>query len=63
MVRFGLSLLAASLIAFFGYSALGATSHTYASPGLKVIAVVVAHAGHHSSVSTLRSQVNQTVVQ
>ncbi len=61
MVRFGLSLVAASLIAFCGYSALGAAAHASDS-GMKVIAVVTAHA-HRSSVSTLRSQAATPILQ
>ncbi|MGA8535746.1 MAG: hypothetical protein WB615_16685 [Candidatus Tumulicola sp.] len=62
MVRFGLSLVAASLIVFSGYSALGAATGSTGGPSLKVIAVVVAHARHRSSVSTLRSQPEVPVV-
>jgi hypothetical protein len=63
MVRFGLSLVAATLIAFSGYAALGAATNASPVPGLKVIAVVVAHARHRSNVSTLRGQTNPLVVQ
>ncbi len=61
MVRFGLSLVAASIIAFCGYSALGAATNA-SDAGMKVIAVVTAHA-HRSSVSTLRGQAGTPVVQ
>ncbi len=61
MVRFGLSFVAASIIAFCGYSALGAAANA-SDPGMKVIAVVTAHA-HRSSVSTLRDRVKTPVVQ
>jgi hypothetical protein len=60
MVRFGLSLVVASLLAFSGFSALGIGANT-AAP-LKIIAVVTAHA-HHSAVSTLRDHQNTPVVQ
>ena len=51
MFRFIFSLAAASLIAVSGYSALGLATHTSARPGLKVIAVVVAHPHHRAAVS------------
>lgn len=62
MLRFALSLVAASFIAFAGYSALGTAAHAAPQGGLKVIAVVVAHAGHRSTVSSA-SQEKPSVVQ
>lgn len=50
MLRFGISLIAASLIALAGYAALGQAT-TPAVPALKTIAVVTAHA-HHRAVSS-----------
>jgi hypothetical protein len=55
MVRFTFSLLAAALIAFGGYSALGHATGSAARPGLKVIATVVAHSHRHAAVSTART--------
>lgn len=49
MLRFGISLVAASLIALAGYSAFGQAT-VAAAPTLKTIAVVTAHA-HHRAVS------------
>jgi hypothetical protein len=49
MLRFGISLVAASLIALAGYSAFGQA--TVAAPALKTIAVVTARA-HHRAVSS-----------
>ena len=43
MLRFGISLIAASLVALSGYSALAGAAG-YAPKNLKTIAVVVAHA-------------------
>jgi hypothetical protein len=51
MLRFVFSLVAASLIVCAGFSALGTAASTPA-PSLKVIAVVVAHAHRHATVST-----------
>lgn len=50
MLRFGFSLVVAALITLGGYSALGATA---TGSDLPVIAVVVAHAHHHSAVSAI----------
>lgn len=47
MLRFGLSLAAAALVTFAGYSALG----TAAAPQLKAIATVVARPHHPSPLS------------
>jgi hypothetical protein len=63
MIRSAISLVAAVVIALAGYAALGAAAHTTPRPTLKVIAVVVAHARHHSAVSALRAQGNATVIQ
>jgi hypothetical protein len=63
MVRFALSLVTAAVVAIAGYGSLGAVTHTSPQEGLKVIAVVVAHAHHHSSLSTLRVPENAPVVQ
>ena len=63
MFRFSLCLAAAILIAFLGYSALGYATHASSRPGLKVIAVVVAHPHHHPAISAFRSPSGLPILQ
>jgi hypothetical protein len=62
MLRFVFSLVAASLIAFAGYAALG-NAATPSGPTLKVIAVVVAHSHRHTTASAARTQEPEALVQ
>jgi len=63
MIRSTLALVAAAVITLAGYAALGVAAHTTPRPSLKVIAVVVAHAKHHSAVSALRPQQPSATIQ
>jgi hypothetical protein len=63
MIRSTISLVAAVVITLAGYAALGVAAHTSPQPTLKVIAVVVAHARHHSAVSALRAPGGAAAVQ
>ena len=56
MIRSTLALVSAVVISLAGYAALGVAAHATPKPSLKVIAVVVAHAKHHSALSALRQQ-------
>jgi hypothetical protein len=63
VLRFIFSLAAASLIAVSGYSAMGLATHTSARPGLKVIAVVVAHPHHRAAVSSAARSADLPILQ
>jgi hypothetical protein len=51
VIRFGLSLLAAGLITFAGYAALGHAATSPSGAHMKVIATVTARAHHRPALS------------